>query len=115
MTSTTYSRGAVVKGPDLFGSSTFRPWVLVSTRDHPFSGEEGLWVAVTTTSRSQAIPLGDDDFESGGLPKTSFASPWNVTTIKLADMGVVEGMLDADVTDRIAETAATYMGVEPAD
>jgi hypothetical protein len=107
----TYSRGEVVKGPDLLGSSTFRPWVLVSTQEHPFQAEEGLWVAVTTTRRSQAIPLGSDDFISGGLPKTSYASPWNVTTIKMADMSAVEGILKEDVVDRIAKDAAEYMGI----
>lgn len=108
----TYLRGEVVKGPDLFGSSSFRPWVLVSTQDHPFESQEGLWVAVTTTGRSEAIPLGSDDFISGGLPKTSYASPWNVTTIKMADMSTVEGILEESVVDRITEDAAVYMGVD---
>lgn len=107
-----YSRGEVVTGPDLFGSSTYRPWVLVSTQRHPFDNQEGLWVAVTTTGRSQAVPLGRDDFKSGGLPKTSYASPWNVTTIKMADMGAVEGILGEHVVDQIATDAASYMGVE---
>lgn len=107
----TYTRGEVVKGPDLFGSSSFRPWVSVSTEAHPFESQEGLWVAVTTTGRSEAIPLGGDDFVSGGLPKTSYASPWNVTTIKTADVGTVEGILEERVVDRIAEQAAVYMGV----
>lgn len=110
--SSAYSRGAVVKGPDLFGSSSYRPWVSVNTTEHPFHTQEGLWVAVTTTGRSQAIPLGDDDFTSGGLPKTSYANPWNVTTIKTADMGAVEGVLDEDVVDRIVTDAATYMGAQ---
>lgn len=74
--------------------------MLVSTRDHPFESEEGLWVAVTTTSRSQAVPLGSDDFRSGELLKTSYANPWNLTTIKTADMGPVEGRLEEGVLTR---------------
>lgn len=86
--------------------------MLVNTQEHPFESQEGLWVAVTTTGRSEAIPLGKGDFISGGLPKTSYASPWNVTTIKIADMGTVEGILEESVVNRITEDAAAYMGVE---
>lgn len=106
-----YSRGDVVKGPDLFGAGTFRPWVLVSDTSHPFAGQEGLWVVVTTTERSQAIPLGEGDFIEGGLSKTSYANPWNVTTIKMADMKEVGGRLSESLVDQIARDAAGYLGV----
>lgn len=66
-----YSRGAVVKGPDLFAGHDYRPYVCLSDDMHPFSDEEALYAAVTTTRRSVAIPLSDSDFKSGGVPRES--------------------------------------------
>lgn len=109
----TYQRGAVVKGPDFFGPHPSRPFVCLSTpATHPFSGEEGIYVAVTKTPRPNAIPLPASSFTSGGLPKQSFASPWVVTTLKDADIMDVEGQLDDSTTEQIAKAAAGYMGVQ---
>jgi len=106
-----YVRGDIVKGPDLVGPHTFRPWLLLSDDSHPFGEQEGLWAVITTTSRSSAIPLGDSDLESGALPKQSFVNPWNITTIKFADMYVVEATVTESVADQVAEDAAKYMGI----
>jgi hypothetical protein len=67
-----YDRGAVVKGPDLFADYDYRPYVCLSDDTHPFSDEEALYAAVTTTQRAVAIPLTDDDFTTGGLPRESY-------------------------------------------
>lgn len=106
-----YSRGQIVKGPDLFGQSKFRPWLLVSDNSHPFGNQEGLWAVVTTTSRSIAVPLGSSDFESGPLSKQSYVNPWNITTIKFADMYNVEAKVSDSVVDQVARDAANYMGL----
>lgn len=108
-----YRRGAVVKGPDLFGPSEHRPYVCLSDESHPFLSEEGLYAAVTTTRREEAIPLAEDDFATGSLPRKSFASPWTIVTMKHADVAEKEGRLEADTTDEIAEAAAGFMGVRP--
>lgn len=75
---TVYERGAVVRGPDVFGGHSYRPWVTLTDRSHPFEDEEGLYAAVTTTRRSVAVPLAADDFVSGGLPRESYVNPWAV-------------------------------------
>lgn len=111
----TYARGEVVKGPDVFGPNQYRPFVCLSEpSNHPFPGQEGLYVAVTTTSRSEAVPLPASAFVSGGLPKRSFASPWVITTLKDADIVVVEGELSTSTVSQIADAAAQYLGVQPA-
>lgn len=107
-----YHRGEVVKGPDLLGPHRHRPYILISTTEHPFHGKEGIWVVVTTTERSQAIPLSEEAFESGGLERESYASPWNVVTIKSADMDGVEGRLEDSVVDRIAEAVGELIGLD---
>lgn len=107
-----YARGAVVKGPDLFGSASYRPYVCLSDETHPFSDEEALYAVVTTTQRSPAIPLSADDFVTGGLPKESYVNPWTVTTLRHADIAAMEGTLTLETTRTIAEATASYIGIE---
>jgi mRNA-degrading endonuclease toxin of MazEF toxin-antitoxin module len=109
---TAYNRGAVVRGPDVFGGHSYRPWIVVSDETHPFGDEEGLFVAVTTTPRRVAIPLRDSDFRRGGLPRESYANPWSVTTLQHTDIAEAEGYLTAETTERIAGAAAGYLGVD---
>jgi hypothetical protein len=104
-----YSEGEVVKGPDVVGGSRYRPWVCVSGGTHPFDNEEGLWVVVSTTQRQEAIELQASDFTRGGLPKRSFANPWTITTIKYAEMDIVEGVLTDAVADEITKQGAAYL------
>lgn len=106
-----YSRGAVVKGPDLFGEASFRPYLCLSDETHPFADEEALYAAITTTRRAVAIPLTDGDFVLGGLPRESYVNPWTVVSIRHADMMEEEGHLTETTTDTIAEASAGYLGI----
>jgi hypothetical protein len=106
-----YKRGAVVKGPDLFGDASYRPYICLSDNSPPFRDEEAVYTPLTTTPRSVAIPLADDDFASGGLPKQSYVNPWNLVTIRHVDMSEKEGILTASTIETIAERAATHLGV----
>ena len=110
MTDQSYSRGAVVKGPDLLGPHKHRPYVCLSTADPPFRNEEAVYAGVTTTRRSEAIPLAETDFTSGGLPRESYVNPWILVTIKHADIQVSEGQLAKDIVDTIAREAAAHIG-----
>jgi len=107
-----YVRGTVVKGPDLFADYDYRPYVCLSDDSHPFSAEEGLYAAVTTTQRAEAIELTDSDFSSGGLPRESYVNPWTVVSIRHADLQGREGSPEDETTDKIARVAAGYLGVE---
>jgi mRNA-degrading endonuclease toxin of MazEF toxin-antitoxin module len=106
-----YDRGAVVKGPDLFADYDYRPYVCLSDDTHPFSDEEALYAAVTTTQRAVAIPLTDDDFTTGGLSRESYVNPWTIATIRHADIQHEEGRLVDTTTETIAQEAAGYIGV----
>lgn len=107
-----YARGAVVKGPDHLGGHDYRPFVCLSDDTHPFSDEEALYAAVTTTQRAVAIPLTDDDFVTGGLPRASYVNPWTIATFRHADMQGKEGQLVEETTETIAWKAAGYLGVQ---
>ena len=106
-----YERGTVVKGPDLFAGHDYRPYVHLSDDTHPFSDEEALYAAVTSTQRDAAISLTEDDFAAGGLPRESYVNPWTVVSIRHADVDDEEGRLVTETTDRIATEAASYLGV----
>lgn len=110
MTDQSYDRGTVVKGPDLLGPHTHRPYVCLSTVDPPFRDEEAVYAVVTTTRRSAAIPLAPADFTSGGLPRESYVNPWVLVTIKHADIQDIEGQLTGDTVDKIAQDAAAHIG-----
>ena len=101
----------MVKGPDLFADYDYRPYVCLSDDTHPFSDEEALYAAVTTTRRAVAIPLADDDFTTGGLPRESYVNPWTIATIRHADIQHEEGRLVDATIETIAEEAAGYIGV----
>jgi len=106
-----YERGVVVKGPDLFDDNSFRPYLCLSDDTHPFDDEEALYAAITTTRRAVAIPLADDDFVSGGLPRDSYVNPWTVVSIRHADMDEKEGRLTEATLEKIAQETAGYLGV----
>lgn len=106
-------RGTVVVATDPFGSTSMRPFVLVSdpTTGHPFPEDECIAVVVTTTPRESAIPI-SQTFSEGGLPRESFASPWNPVTLKEGFLRDEVGRLTAETTDQIAREAAQYMETE---
>lgn len=105
-----YTRGTVVKGPDLLGPHEHRPYICLSTDNPPFRDEEAVYAVVTTTRRSAAVPLAATDFTSGELPRESYVNPWVLVTIKHADIAAVEGQLAADTVDKIAREAAGHIG-----
>lgn len=107
-----YPRGAVVVGPDLVGPRNRRPYVLVSTEDHPFYGEEYTAVPVTSTSRKAAIELTDRRFLEGGLPKRSFAVPWNLVTLKHTVLSVHAGTLSEVTIESIVDEIVRYLRPE---
>ncbi|ELZ39139.1 hypothetical protein C463_17533 [Halorubrum californiense DSM 19288] len=107
----TDERGALVKGPDLFADNDFRPCVRVNDDTHLFADEEAVYVPATTTRRSAAIPLAEDDFTEGGLPRETYVNPWTVVTIRHADIRGEEGRLTDEATETIARATAGYLGV----
>lgn len=108
-----YQRADVIAHPAPFKNrKTDRYFVVLSDPAHPFHGEEYLVVALTSTERSAAIELGDDDWRFGGPPGDSFASPWYVLTVKHADISGAQGSLTDPAVDDIAAASASYLGMK---
>lgn len=106
-----HARGDVVRGPDLFAGHRHRPYVNLTDETHPFSDEEGLYAAVTTTARAEAVRLTRRDFQSGTLPHESYVNPWTIVSIRHVDIDRQAAVLKPEVVQRITTEAARYLGV----
>jgi mRNA-degrading endonuclease toxin of MazEF toxin-antitoxin module len=102
-------QGEVIIGPDFIGGNNRRPFVVISNDEHPFSGEECLVVLVTTTEREEAVPLPEENFDSGKLPKESYASPWTITTLKTNVIEKKVGELNSQTLEEIADKITEYI------
>jgi len=106
-----YERGDVVEATDPFGErSASRPFVIVSTADHPFHGDQ--YVALTLTTKTwydETIPLAEEDFVEGGLPRESFVVPWGVGSPQQTDIETYLGRLAAQTVDRAVEQMTGYV------
>jgi mRNA-degrading endonuclease toxin of MazEF toxin-antitoxin module len=107
-----YPRGTIVKGPDVIGPHSARPWLVVSDESHPFSYGECLVAAVTTTARDRAVELSPERFASGSLPRQSSVSPWVVTTLKTAEIQTEMATVTPETVTGVAADIAEYVGVE---
>lgn len=107
-----YAQGAIVVAEDPFGNNPKRPYLILSNDQIPFYGQEYVAAVITTTARTEAIELTDSRFERGGLPRTSYVSPWSVLTLK--DWMVTKQ--PAEVTDSTVDEARqeldTYLQTE---
>lgn len=77
-----YSQGAIVIAEDPFGNNLKRPYLILSNDRVPFHGQEYVAAVITTTARPEAVELTNNRIERGGLPRTSYVSPWSALTLK---------------------------------
>lgn len=81
-----YTVGDVVWTVDPFklGITVPRLFAIVSTRTHPFEGEQFVGVTVTTTDHMVAHPLLDEYWEYGGAPERSYLLPLSLHTPRVS-------------------------------
>ena len=102
-------QGDVILGPDFIGGNNRRPFLVISNDEHPFNNEECLVVLITTTERDEAVPLPEEKFESGKLPKESYSSPWTITTLKTNVIEKKIGELNSQTVEEIADKVTEYI------
>jgi hypothetical protein len=103
-------RGDVVRSVDPFklGTDRQRPWLVLSTDHHPFFSEQSISVAVSTKSHSDSIALADAEWEVGGVPRESFASPWALHSPRIEDLETWQGRVSESLVDRVVEQVNEY-------
>lgn len=113
---TAVKRGAVVEYPALFAFDSYpRPYLVVSGDAHPSYGEEYVGLAVTTTAWEAAVPVPDDGWVLGGLPKPSYVKPWQPTLLKHDDIEDAFGILDSSFVDRVVGALGRVVECERTD
>jgi len=107
-----WERGDVVVATDPFrdDESAGRPFLVVSTDETPFHGEQYIALALTTrTWHDERIPLEDAHWMDGGAPESSSIMPWSVNAVRTEWVNYRQGTLHEDVVDRAVERVVTYL------
>lgn len=83
-----YTRGDVVLSVDPFelGDAAERYWLIVSDDGHPFAEEQYIAVAITTSPHDPALTIPEGAWDEGGLPRTSYVSPWALHSPRVEDV-----------------------------
>lgn len=92
-----YEVGDVVWTVDPFkaGEEVPRMFATVSTRTHPFEGEQFIGATLTRTNHQMAHPLKEEYWEVGGTPKFSYILPRSIHTPRASNIQAPE-RLDTD-------------------
>ncbi|MDQ2051168.1 hypothetical protein RBH26_11820 [Natronolimnohabitans sp. A-GB9] len=70
------------------------------------------YIAVTLTTRTwhdETIPLSEDDFIDGGLPKRSFFVPWGVVSLSHGDILDWFGRVEHAPLDQVVDRLTGYL------
>jgi mRNA-degrading endonuclease toxin of MazEF toxin-antitoxin module len=104
-------RGDVVRSSDPFklGEDSQRPWLIVNNESHPFDDEQYVAVAISTQEYGDSIPLQSDVWETGGVPRESFVSPWAVHSPRIEDLVTWQGQVTEEFVDHVVDALATYL------
>lgn len=105
-----FKRGHVVWHPGLFKTDS-RPWLVLNDSRHPFYGEEYIVAGITTTKREKTVKIDDKDWMIGGLPRTSYISPWFLTTLKHTDIDRGVGMISDNTVKKILDQILQYLKI----
>lgn len=109
----TVSRGDVRWGPAPHKASpAYRPWLVVSTDQHPFADEECIAVGLTTTAHEEGIAIPDAAWTRGGSQKQAYVSPWYVTTIKHRTFDRHQGTVDSAFVEEVVAALHEYVPVQ---
>ena len=105
-------RGDVVRSTDPFklGEERQRPWLIVTNDSHPFADEQFIAVAVSTKQYAASLALDADVWETDGVPRESFVSPWAVHSPRIEDLVAWQGRVRTEFVDRAVDVLEAYIG-----
>lgn len=107
----TYRRGDAVEASDPFTErESGRPFLIASTDSHPFAGEQ--YVALTLTTKAWydgTVPLAEEDFVEGGVPRDSSVVPWGIASPAHGDVTDWFGRVDQAVVDEAVTELIGYL------
>lgn len=102
-------RGTVWWGPAPHKDTpSYRPWVILSTGDHPFAEVECIAGAMTSQQHPDGIEVPDDEWVEGGSETESYVSPWYVATFKYTSFDRKQGRLSERLVGEVAGILHEY-------
>lgn len=105
-----HDRGEVWWGPTpQKDTPSYRPWLILSTDDHPFADAECIAAAMTTQRHDEGLKVPDDVWIEGGANVRSHVSPWHVATFKYHLFDRRQGRLREEFVGRAAEQLHAYV------
>ena len=104
-------RGDIVRSsdPSKLGEDSQRPWLIVNNETHPFDDEQYVAVAISTKEYKDSLPLRPDVWNTGGVPRESFVSPWAVHSPRVEDLVAWQGRVTKEFVDDVVNTLETYL------
>lgn len=110
-----YDRGTVWWGPAPHKDTpSYRPWLVLSTDDHPFAREECIVAAMTTTAHDAGIEVSTSAWTDGGSDVKSYVSPWYVATLKYSSFDRKQGRIRTPLVERVASKLHSFVPVTSA-
>lgn len=104
-----HDRGEVWWGPAPHKDTpSYRPWLVLSTDDHPFADTECIAAAMTTQRHDDGLAVPDDAWIEGGSNQQSYVSPWYVAAFKYHSFDHKQGRLVDDLVGRAAARLHAY-------
>jgi len=106
-----YTRGDVVIGYDKFKDhSDGRPFLVISSEETPFHGEQYITLSLTTrTWYEERIPIEESDWVEGGAPRSSSIMPWSVNAISSDEIDIKQGTLTEPIVTTATEQLSEYI------
>ncbi|WP_239640831.1 hypothetical protein [Haloferax sulfurifontis] len=104
-------RGDVVRSSDPFkiGTGRQRPWLIVDNETHPFDGEQYIAVAISTKAYDDSLALSADVWETGGVPRAPYVSPWAVHSPRSEDFVAWQGRVTDAFVEQVVAKLETYL------
>jgi len=109
--SKTFASGDVFWAPNPYSAgSNPRLWLVLAAESIPYAGEEYMCAALTLSDLPDNVRLSDDDWIVGNNPeKTSYCSPWVLSTVKHDSIAEEQGCLTEATTKRIIQQSIDYL------
>lgn len=104
-------RGDVIRSSDPFklGTDRQRPWLVVNNATHPFHDEQFVAVAISTKEYGDSITLREEAWETGGVPRESFVSPWALHSPRIEDVVAWQGRVGTEFVDGVVDAVNEYL------
>lgn len=105
-----FNRRSLVVGETQFKSEdTTRPYIAVGNENLPFSHNEQIFVAISTSGYEDAIKITDDDISQGKLPVQSYVLPWNILILKDYQIEQKVGEFSEEFIDEVVSQVENYI------